>query len=120
MDTNGVTLGFNKLGFIVIGTVSNESLVVGKTSYDFYPEKVDNVMMSNIKKVEQEKRSSEVEESIIDVTIGEIKWFLTTRAPLLDDYNKLVLGLICTAVEITDRKRVEYLERKNEMQKVKL
>lgn len=125
LDINGVVLGGNDLTFQGVGTISARKWIIGKTPYAFHPKDVADIMMENIKRVIQEKKLLEFEESIVDIKTGKIRWWLTTRAPLFDDDGMQIIGVICTSVEITERKENEYLRLENlriesELQKTKL
>jgi len=113
-----VLLGGNELAFKGISETIPKEQLVNKTAYDYYPANIADEMTKKTKKVIQEKKALESEEQLIDKKTGKTKYFLVTRAPLFDDKGVEVVGTICTAMEITDRKEKERLQIETEQQKL--
>jgi len=118
LDIDGVTIGANDLTFKVVGATPEK--ILNKGPYDYYPKEIADMVMQNIQKVVQEKRTVLSEEAIADIETGKVRYFLTTRSPLYDDDGINIIGVIGTSVEITDRKRLEEARLEIERQKVKI
>ncbi|HLX52892.1 MAG TPA: PAS domain-containing sensor histidine kinase, partial [Aquella sp.] len=107
-DTNSVILGANEL--VLQGTGANiANNYIGKTLYELYPkEMADHIKLHN----EEVMRTGKIlaqEESIKDITTGEVKYYIAVKSPLFDD-DGTVIGLVGTSIDITDRKERERLE----------
>lgn len=110
-NTDGIILGAND--FQIVGATLSKSEIVGKTLYDIYPKDVADELMKNSWQVIKERKAVTFEEAIVDIITGKTKYFLATRAPLLDDDSVDVVGVVCTAIDITERKEAEELRAKN-------
>jgi PAS domain S-box-containing protein len=80
--------------------------MVGKTDFDLYPEEAAR------RYTEDDKRVMETKEPILNkeersiLANGVDHYFLTSKAPLLDDEGN-VMGILGITTEITDRKKAE-------------
>lgn len=117
-DLNGVVLGGNDLTFQGVGAKRED--IIGKSLYELYPIDVVNIMLANNRKVIHGRKPLEFEESNIDVGSKKTRWWRTTRAPLFDQDEINIIGIIGSSVEITDSKEKERLELENELQKNKI
>ena len=108
LDTNYVILGGNDLCLSAIGSSARtmKEALVGKTYYDYYPKEIAYELSKMVKIVLETKQTTKVEEKITDVATGKFRYYETIRAPLFDDDGSIV-GTICTAIEITERKEME-------------
>ena len=90
----------------VMGAASPDDLV-GKTDFDFYPPGMAAEFYADDQRVietgEPLVARAEPVRSGLD---GNPRWVLTTKIPLRNDQGDVV-GLVGTAVDITDRRRVE-------------
>ena len=118
VDLNGYVLGLNEPALQAIGGKRED--IIGKSAHDLYPKELADKMIKNDKCVLKARRALTFEESIVDVTTGKTKYFLTTRGPLFDDEGIEIVGFIESATEITEHKENERLHVENELQKVKL
>ena len=90
----------------IIGATTEDE-VVGKTDFDFFPEKLATQYYDD----EQEIiRSGQPllsrEEPVIDQTTDSRKWFLTTKVPLRNTQGKII-GIIGISRDITKQKMME-------------
>jgi len=110
LGLNQEYLGINKLVIEATGTSSYEKDFAGKTPYNLYPREMAEDIVEHHRKVLQTGETlSSVEESIRDVTTGEVKHFNATIAPLRDD-NGNIIGTIGTSIDITrDKKEADRL-----------
>ena len=110
LDINYVIVGGNNLCLAAIGSSESEinDVLIGKTYYDYYPKEIADDLTARIKIVLEENRATKDEEMITDIKTGKFRYYETARAPLFDDDGTMV-GTICTAIEITDKKEGERL-----------
>jgi len=86
----------------------NEAIVLGKTDYDFFPEKTADVFYKDDQLVmESGQPVINREECFVD-TKGLVHWLLTSKLPLRDADGRMV-GLVGIGHDITKRKRTELL-----------
>ncbi len=89
---------------------SNPRDMVGKTDFDFVEDSIigkeeAKQFMKHDQKVFQDDRMVKIPEEKFTDQNGKVKWFTTTKVPLLSpDGKELVLGV---ATDITDRKKME-------------
>ena len=105
LDLNQKIIGFSKIAIKGIGAKS-ELEVIGKTPLDLYPRKMAQYIVDNHKEVIETKQKIRREESIEDVTTGELKIFDATIAPLYDSENNII-GTCGISIDITERKRLQ-------------
>jgi two-component system aerobic respiration control sensor histidine kinase ArcB len=104
-DRNGIIVGANKFVLPAVGLKSLDNYI-GKSLYERYSkEMADTIKLHNEKVMETGEILSQ-EESIIDVTTGEKKYFIAVKAPLYDE-NGQVIGVVGTSIDITVRKKYE-------------
>jgi len=85
----GISLGGNKYIFEAMGASSSDN-IIGKTAYEFYPYDIADKIVKFNRKVAETGKAMSQEESIKDVTTGEIKYFISYKAPLFDDVGDIV------------------------------
>ena len=119
LDANQKYLGVNELVIKASGTESYEKDFAGKTPYDLYPKEMARDIVAHHQEVIQTKKILTAEESIKDITTGEVKYFSATIAPLRDDDGNII-GTIGTSIDITAEKEAEHLKLENELQKAQL
>ena len=119
LDLNQFYLGINSFVIEVTGTESFEKNFLGKTPFDVYPHAMAQNIVEHHQYVITHESPLVEEESIKDVTTGEIKHFTATVQPLYDTNAKLI-GTIGTSVDITDKVKAEKLYIKNTLQKKEL
>lgn len=112
-DVNGVVLGINEHCLKAIGATRE---IVGKTPYEFYPEKVAAHILNHNKQIIRTGEIMAQEECIEDITTGEFKCFSAIKAPLYD-YEGNIIGIIGTSVDITAEKEAARLQLENEAYK---
>lgn len=102
-------VGCNKLQAKHLGLGSPKE-IIGKTVFDFLSPK-DAAKHNNINKliIERGKSYSGEEKVSID---GEIRTYLSTKAPLLN-HSGVRVGLLGVSVDVTDRKNAEKLREQN-------
>ncbi|MFO0320371.1 MAG: ATP-binding protein [Neisseriaceae bacterium] len=115
LDTNYVIMGGNDACLDAIGSnaKSMSEVLIGKTYYDYYPKEIADELTRLVKIVLETKQPTKIEEKIVDVTTGKFRYYETGRAPLFD-YDGELVGTICLAMEITDKKEKEHLETENQ------
>ncbi len=119
LDTDFVIVGGNDLCLDAIGSNAKtiNEVLIGKTYYDYYPKDIADELTKMIKIVIETNQAIKAEEKITDVRTGNYRFFETVRAPLFDEDGQIV-GTICTAVEITDKKNAEKLMFENQKHQV--
>ncbi|MFN8770669.1 MAG: PAS domain-containing protein [Neisseriaceae bacterium] len=108
-DKKGTLLGANE--HYLKNTIIDGDNIIGTNPYNFYPEDVAKYILESNETV---MRTGEVlsQETAINDNTGEYKVFLTTKSPLYDNYGN-VIGVIGSAINITDQKEKERLELEN-------
>lgn len=106
LDVNSVILGINEPGLKAIGTT--REACVGKTLYDIYPQEMADHIKHHDEKVVREGVALTQEESIVDATTHEVKYFTTFKAPLYNEYRNIV-GLVVIGIDITAEKKAKNL-----------
>lgn len=121
LDTNYVIIGGNNLCLSAIGSKEKNinDVLIGKTYYDYYPKDIADELTKMIKIVLDTNQTTKVEEKITDVSTGKYRYYETARAPLYDNAGRVV-GTICSAIEITDKKETDRLTIENTKQKADL
>lgn len=119
LDTNGINLGLNDATCITLGGLEVRDKIVGKSHEEYYPAHVAKKLNENNKKVIESGETVEFEEEVVNVKTGQTKYYTSIRSPLRDD-DGIIIGIIGTSIDITDRKEKERLTLENEIQKVKL
>lgn len=111
-DKSGTVLGLNKRSLHGIG--GSEETIIGKTPYEFYPDKIANHILSHNQEVIETGQTLSQEEEIINVSTGKIKYFKSFKSPLYNEEGHIV-GIVGTSLEITPEKEIERM--KSESQK---
>ena len=121
LDTDYVIIGGNGLCLAAIGSKEKNinDVLVGKTYYDYYPKDIADELTKMVKIVLSTNQATKVEEKITDVSTGKFRYYETARAPLHDNKGNIV-GTICSAIEITDKKETERLTIENAEHKAEL
>lgn len=114
LDVNSVVLGVNEQGLKAVGTTRNA--YVGKSLYEIYPHKMAEHIKRHDEEVVRKGIVMSQEESIVDATTGQIKYFNAIKAPLRDNDGKII-GLVVTGIDITAEKEAERLKLENEVHK---
>lgn len=118
LDTEGVFVGMNNLCLEKTG-VASVDVFIGKRYDQAHPKDIAEKIIENLRLVVSSGKSLETEELIRDFTTGENRYFTAIRSPLWDD-NGVIVGIIATSIEITDRKKAERLTIENELHKAQL
>ncbi|WP_395947091.1 PAS domain-containing protein [Caedibacter taeniospiralis] len=115
-DLNQNILGANKVVLNAIG--SDIDTVLAKKLVDFYPKEIAEQLIKNKKIVIETGKKHKFEETIRDITTGEIKVFDATIAPLYDEDRNLI-GTCGISIDITERKKqeAEIIRQKNQLEK---
>lgn len=100
LDTDSVVIGVNDRGLKAIG--STREAYVGKTLYEIYPREMANHIKKHDQEVIQTGKILGQEESVTNVATGKVQYFYALKAPLWDE-NKKVIGLVVTAIDITEK-----------------
>ncbi len=118
LDMNYIILGGNDLCLEAIGSsgTSIKEVLIGKTYYDYYPKEIAYKLTDIVRLVLKNNTPIKIEEKIVDVATGKFRYYETVRAPLFGNKGDVV-GTICTAIEITDRKEAENLRVESEKHK---
>lgn len=110
-DNHGIYLGCNDNQAKTLGYASGEE-IVGKTDFDL-PWKQQAAFLREIDlKVMESKEPFFVEEAVFIDEQSEPRVFLSKKVPMQDDQGKSI-GIIGISFDITDRKRVEQLQKEN-------
>lgn len=97
-----------------------KSDVIGKNVYELYKNNdIANELQKDIDKVMTTGITSLVEDKVVDVTTGKIRYFSATRAALRNK-NGDIVGIVGTSIETTDTKEKELLELEAKANKVYL
>jgi PAS domain S-box-containing protein len=114
-DRDGYYLGCNKSTLDIPGT-SGEKNVIGKTDYDLWPDRADELRKNDIAVMESGKLLS-FEETI---QVGnKTRYYAVVKVPLRNSDGDIV-GVIGNSLDITDRKEAEDLRfQMNEQEKIK-
>jgi signal transduction histidine kinase len=118
MDKNCIYLGCNNNSARFMGLSSRKD-VVGLTYTEM--EKINNWLpgttapweAADRKVLASGKPINNIEEPPIVQPDGSIQYFLTTRAPIFDN-SQNIIGVICVSIDISDRKKVEELQKHKE------
>jgi len=118
LDLNNIILGVNEYTLKAVGVSSSKGLI-GKTVYDLYPEEMAERISKHHFDALKKNKTLRHEETIKDVTTGEVKYFSTVKTPLYDDEKKII-GTIGVSIDITATKKTERLKVENAENKIKL
>ncbi|MEI8055387.1 MAG: hypothetical protein WCH10_05265 [bacterium] len=104
INTNGILLGHNKTSLQFLGVLSklepNESvLLMGKHVRDVCPEKVANILLSDMRFMIKEVKVCGREEIVEDVKTKEMVRYLSKRIPLFDDKKINIIGMLCESMK---------------------
>jgi PAS domain S-box-containing protein len=108
MDNEGRVLAINDECLKAMG--ATREMVLGKTSYDFYPHDTAEHILKHNQEVIRTGQILSQEERIDDITTGVERFLTSIKAPLHDDVGN-VIGIIGTSIDITDRKEAERLKQ---------
>lgn len=109
-------VGCNKLQAKHLG-LSSPDEIIGKTVFDFLSPK-DAAKHNNINKLVIERGKSYSGEEKVSID-GEIRTYLSTKAPLLN-HSGVRVGLLGVSVDVTDRKSAEKLREQNKQRMYEL
>jgi len=112
LDVNSVVLGVNEQGLKAVGTT--RIAYVGKSLYEIYPHDMAEHIIQHDKEVIRKGITMSQEESIVDATTGQVKYFNAIKTPLRDDDGEII-GLVVTGIDITAKKEAERLRVENEV-----
>lgn len=116
LNRNNTYLGCNDTQAKSFG-MNSRNEIMGKTNYDFLPEKEANELNEINKKVMETGKPYEGEElASMKSKSGN---YLSQKVPLYDENGKII-GLLGMSIDITDRKRAEELELQNKIQKIRI
>lgn len=108
-DKEGRYLGSNESTLYMSG---KRIEVVGKTDYDIWPERAEQLRKNDLAVMRSEKALS-FEETI---QVGkDVKYYAVLKVPMKDDDGNII-GIIGNSVDITARKELESLRRATEEQ----
>lgn len=93
---------------------ASEEQVIGKTDFDFYPEKEAQFAFEGEQEIIKQNRTSKDVVTKNHYADGTYKWISNTKMPLYD-LNKKVMGTIGISRDISDLKEAE-LEAKQQLQ----
>lgn len=118
LDMDYIILGGNDLCLAAIGSsgTSIKEVLVGKTYHDYYPKEIADKLTDIVEMVLKNNTPIKIEEKIVDVMTNKFRYYETVRAPLFGNKGNVV-GTICTAIEITDKKEAENLLVESERHK---
>jgi two-component system, OmpR family, aerobic respiration control sensor histidine kinase ArcB len=119
LDTNQVILGANRLALKSIGIDGQPEKAIGYTAHDIYPKEFADQLVANQRKVIKTNQPLTTEETITNMTTGRIQYYQVTLAPLHNDHGQII-GVYGVSIEVTERKKAEYLHQKNQIKKAKL
>lgn len=111
LDLEQKYLGINNAALEASGSLLKKEDFYGKAPHDFFEKEVADVLVSHHQSVLTTKSPASVEETIKDPNTGKIRYFNTVIAPLTDDQN-LLIGTVCTSIDITAKKMVEDILKK--------
>lgn len=89
LNPQQVVMGVNSHTLQQTGAMVSEAFV-GKTVYDLYPNHLASHIAEHNDQVILQDRVLFQEETIQDISSGELKTFIAIKAPLRDDYGKIV------------------------------
>jgi diguanylate cyclase (GGDEF)-like protein/PAS domain S-box-containing protein len=99
-DTEGRFLAANRRLLDLVGRPHGSS-IRGMTDSDFWPEDVAKTYRANDLAVMRNRQQQDLEERVL--VDGELRWFESVKAPILDDDGKL-LGTVGFARDISERR----------------
>ena len=117
-NENSIIMGANTHHMVVVGDVATANHT-DKTLYDLFPAKIADDIIRNNNQAMQTGKVLSYEETVKDITTGEIKYFTSFKAPLYDN-NEKIIGVLGTCIDITVEKKAEHLKLEAELQKVKI
>ncbi|MGQ3891423.1 ATP-binding protein [Legionella sp. CNM-4043-24] len=104
-DANSILLGGNEAVFKATGALLAEAYV-GKNLFELYPPDMAEYIKRHNDEVMRTGKVLSQEETIQDISTGEIKYFTAIKAPLRDE-NGTIIGIVGTSIDITERKKME-------------
>jgi two-component system aerobic respiration control sensor histidine kinase ArcB len=104
-DVNSVILGANNQVLTAIGLKSLDEYI-GKSLYELYPKELADKIKIHNEEVMRTGLILKQEEAITDHSTGKIKYFTAVKAPLYDRKG-VVIGIIGTSIDISERKEME-------------
>lgn len=117
-DRNGVVMGGNDLCARISGAKSME-MFIGKKYSDVHSPEIAAEIERNLQLVVNSGQTIETEEAINDLSTNKNRYYLSVRSPLRDEDN-VIVGIVATTIEITDKKEAERLKLETELQKTKI
>ncbi len=112
-DPKGVYLGCNKAFEGFFG--AEESLIIGKTDYDFVDKTLADFFRGNDRKAMEAKEPKVNEEWLTFKTTGYYGLFETMKTPVHNNQGKLI-GVLGIARDITERNKAEKENKRLEQQ----
>ncbi|HLX52333.1 MAG TPA: PAS domain-containing protein [Aquella sp.] len=111
-DVEGYIMGLNTLALQGIGT-ADKANIVGKTLYEIYKDiHIADKLQYELNMAIQTGKTLQSEDMTADVITGKLKYYSATRAPLRNKKNEII-GVVSTAIEITEKKEAERLKLEN-------
>ena len=115
LDTKGIFLGGNSLYLEAIGVDSSKELV-GQRSDQIFPKDTAEEMLDALTLVANSKRTAQIESPLCNFKTKRVRCFFNTISPLYDEYNA-VIGVVITAIDITEKNHHLEDELKNDKAK---
>lgn len=117
-NLDGVWLGVNERGrqnLQKMGFLSDSTEIIGKTDIEIFGKKTSNIYRRNDNVVMEQNREVSIEEETI-LPSGQKVIKYSTKKPLHNQRHE-IKGIIGISVDITEKKRLEQLEREQEIAK---
>lgn len=110
IDLEGKFVGLNDHVVKAVGG-KEKADILGKTCYEVYQDQsIADELQKDINEIIKTGKYSHLEDTIIDMTTREARYYMATRAPL-QDKNGNIIGVIGTSIETTDQKKRQILEK---------
>jgi PAS domain S-box-containing protein len=86
--------------------LSDPASVIGKTDFDFHPPHLAELYRAEELQVLDGEAPIVAVEEPVEVRPGSVRWYASTKVPLLDADNQIV-GLVGAGRDVTDRRQAE-------------